>query len=165
MPTVPTATPNKRATIELLGETGLRITRAFDAPRTKVFDAITKPEHVRQWYGPRALTVVLCESDLRVGGRWRNVLRSPDGMEHGFAGEYREIVRPELIVSTEYYEPIGPDHAFVATVRLEEVDGRTVLTNTIAYRSKADRDGHIGAGMEGGMNESFDRLEELLGAA
>jgi uncharacterized protein YndB with AHSA1/START domain len=108
------------------------------------------------------LRMTVCEIDLRVGGRWRNVLVAPDGTEHGFQGEYREIVAPELIVSTEYYEAIGPAHAFLATVRLAEADGRTTFTNTIDYASKADRDGHIGAGMEGGMNESFDRLVTLL---
>ena len=90
------------------------------------------------------------------------MLQAPDGTEHGFQGEYREIVAPELIVSTEYYELIGPAHAFLATVRLRETDGHTTFTNTIDYASKADRDGHIGAGMEAGMNESLDRLVALL---
>lgn len=151
-----------RATIDLLSDTQIRITRSFSAPRRLVFEAMTKPEHVRQWYGPRAMRMVVCEIDLRVGGRWRNVLQAPDGTEHGFQGEYREIVEPELIVSTEHYEAIGPAHAFLATVRLVEASGRTTFTNTIDYRSKADRDGHIGAGMEGGMNETFDRLVALL---
>ncbi len=162
MTTSALATTDTRATIDILSDTQIRITRRFHAPRRLVFDAITKPEHVRQWYGPRELRMTVCEIDLRVGGRWRNVLVARDGTEHGFQGEYREIVVPELIVSTEYYEAIGPAHAFIATVRLAEADGRTTFTNTIDYASKADRDGHIGAGMEGGMNESFDRLGELL---
>jgi uncharacterized protein YndB with AHSA1/START domain len=152
----------QRATIELLSDTRIRITRSFDAPRRKVFAAMTIPEHVRRWYGPSVLAFIVCEIDLRVGGRWRNVLRAPDGTEHGFSGEYIEIVAPELIRSTECYEAIGPDHAFEATVRLEEIRGVTVFTNTIQYKCREDRDGHLSAGMEAGMNESFDRLVVLL---
>ena len=155
---------DSRATIDVLSDTQIRITRSFHAPRRLVFEALTIPEHVRRWYGPRAMTIVVCEIDLRVGGRWRNLLRAPDGTEHGFAGEYREIVAPSTLVSTEYYEAIGPAHSFVATIRLDDTDGRTVFTNMIQYASKSDRDGHLGAGMEQGMNETFDRLVELLGA-
>jgi uncharacterized protein YndB with AHSA1/START domain len=154
----------QRATIELLSDTCIRISRGFDAPRRKVFAAMTIPEHVRRWYGPKVLECIVCEIDLRVGGRWRNVLRAPDGTEHGFSGEYLEIVAPQLIRCTEFYEAIGPAHAFEATVRLEEVGGATVFTNTIQYKCKEDRDGHLSAGMEAGMNESFDRLVTLLPA-
>ena len=161
----PMSGTDARATIDLLSDTQIRITRHFAAPAARIFTAMTVPEHVRRWYGPRALTITVCDIDLRVGGRWRYVLTAPDGSEHGFAGEYLEIDATHRIVSTEHYEPIGADHAFVATVRLEAVDGGTRFTNTIQYRSRADRDGHLGAGMESGMNETFDRLAELLAAS
>jgi uncharacterized protein YndB with AHSA1/START domain len=162
MPASPLSSTDARATIELLSDTQIRISRHFAAPAARIFTAMTVPEHVRRWYGPRALQITVCEIDLRIGGRWRYVLTAPDGSAHGFAGEYLEIEAPHRIVSTEYYEPIGADHAFVATVRLDPVDGGTHFTNTITYRSRADRDGHLGAGMEAGMNETFDRLALLL---
>jgi uncharacterized protein YndB with AHSA1/START domain len=157
-----TTRDRNRASVEIVSDTELLITRTFDAPRDLVFEAITTPEHVRQWYGCAAMVMIVCEIDLRVGGQWRYVLRMPDGSEHGWSGEYREIVRPRRIVSTENYEPIGPGHEMAATVTLEEKTGRTIFRNRLAYKSIADRDGHLQSGMEGGMQESFDRLEALL---
>ena len=150
------------ASVEIVSDREIVITRAFNAPRRLVFEAITKVEHVKRWYGPRALTLVVCEIDLRPGGSWRYVLRAPDGSEHGFTGVYREIAAPERIVSTENYEAMMPGHEMLATVTLEEKDGRTTLKNRIVYLSKADRDGHLQSGMESGMGETFDRLAELL---
>ncbi|HEX4448038.1 MAG TPA: SRPBCC family protein [Polyangiaceae bacterium] len=156
------AKEKNRATVELVSDTEILISRAFDAPRDLVFEAMTRPEHVRHWYGCSAMTMTACEIDLRVGGKWRYVLRMPDGSEHGFHGEYREIVAPARIVSTENYEPIGPGHEMVATVTLEDKGGRTLFKNLVAYRSKQDRDGHLQSGMETGMQESFDRLEAIV---
>ena len=150
-----------RANVEILSDTAIRITRTFDAPRDLVFEAMTTAEHVRNWYGCDAMKMVICEIDLRVGGRWRYVLKMPDGTEHGFNGEYREIVPPERLVSTENYEPIGPGHEMLATVTLEEKNGKTFFENRLTYASKADRDGHLGSGMERGMNEALDRLEAI----
>src|SRR5262245_18615666 len=113
-----------RATIEIVSDTEILISRWFNAPRELLFEAITRPEHVRNWYGCDAMTMVVCEIDLRVGGKWRYVLRMPDGAEHGFHGEYREITPPSRLVSTENYEPIGPGHEVLATVTLEEKNGR-----------------------------------------
>ena len=149
-------------TLELESDRVLVITRNFKAPRRLVFEALTKPEHVRRWYGCDAMQMTLCEIDLRPGGRWRYVLRMPDGSEHGFHGEYREVVPPERIVSTENYEPIGPGHEMVATLTLEEHDGRTIMRNRLVYQSQADRDGHIGSGMERGMRESHERLAAVI---
>jgi uncharacterized protein YndB with AHSA1/START domain len=151
-----------KARIEIVSDTEILIARTFEAPRDLVFEAITTPEHVRLWYGCEDMTMVTCEIDLRVGGAWRYVLRMPDGSEHGFHGEYREIAAPSRLVSTENYEPIGPGHEMVATVTLEERGERTFFENRLAYVSKADRDGHLGSGMERGMNESLDRLEALV---
>jgi uncharacterized protein YndB with AHSA1/START domain len=139
------------------------ITREFDAPRRLVFAAWTTPEHVWRWYGPSYLTFTVCEIDLRPGGRWRYVLRAPDGGEHGFGGEYREIEPPERLVYTEGYEAM-PGHEYLVTLTFDEHEGRTMLTSTGVYQSFADRDGHVASGMEDGMRETLDRLAEHLDA-
>ena len=151
-----------RANVEIVSDTEILITRRFNAPRALVFEAVTTPEHVRQWYGCGTMVLTVCEIDLRVGGKWRYVLRMPDGAEHGFSGEYRELAPPSRIVSTESYEPIGPGHEMLATVTLDEQNGGTLFRNRLVYQSKADRDGHLQSGMESGMQETFNRLEELL---
>jgi uncharacterized protein YndB with AHSA1/START domain len=148
--------------LELKSPTELVITRAFAAPRRLVWDAMTKPEYVRRWYGLRILTVSICEIDLRVGGTWRFVLRAPNGSEHGFTGVYREIAAPDRLVYTENYEAIGPGHEVLVTTTFEEHDGKTMLKSRLVYQSEADRDAHLHSGMETGMRESFERLEQLL---
>ncbi|WP_437308648.1 SRPBCC family protein [Sorangium sp. So ce388] len=148
--------------LEIRSDREVVITRTFAAPRRLVFEAMTKPEHVKRWYGLRSLSMSVCEIDLRVGGRWRYVLRAPDGSEHGFTGVYREIARPERVVCTENYEPLGPGHEMVVTATYDERDGKTTLTSRIVYQSQADRDAHLQSGMEAGMRETFERLEELL---
>jgi uncharacterized protein YndB with AHSA1/START domain len=137
------------------------IERVFDAPRRLVFEAVTKPEYVARWYGPRRLNIVVCEIDLRVGGTWRYVLRDPDGNDYGFSGVYREIVPPERIVTTEGYEAM-PGHEYVVTMTLDEQAGKTKLRSHLVYQNAADRDGHVRSGMEPGMRETYDRLAELL---
>ena len=154
---------NDTTTLTMPAERELVITHEFNAPRQLVYEALTKPEHVKHWYGPRSLTMVSCEIDLRVGGKWRFVVRDPAGTEHGFSGEYREIVAPERIVSTECYEPLA-EHEYLATLTLEERDGKTFLKNVLSYKSQEDRDGHVASGMEPGMRETYQRLDELLAA-
>ncbi|HKX30652.1 MAG TPA: SRPBCC family protein [Blastocatellia bacterium] len=148
--------------LELKSDRELVITRAFAAPRHLVFDAMTKPEYVKRWYGLQVLTMVVCEIDLRVGGRWRYVLRAPDGIEHGFTGVYREIVKPERIVSTENYEALPPGHEMLVTVTFDEQGGETTVTSHLIYQSPADRDAHLQSGMEFGLRETYERLAELL---
>jgi uncharacterized protein YndB with AHSA1/START domain len=148
-------------TLTMPSDREIVITRTFDAPRTLVFDAMTRPEHVKQWYGPSYLTLVLCEIDLRVGGAWRYVLRDAGGNEYGFSGTYREIVPPERVVTTEGFEGL-PGHEYIATLTLAEHDGKTTMTNRLLYQSVEDRDGHLQSGMEPGMRETLDRLAELL---
>lgn len=155
------ATSKAAATVTLPSDREIVIEREFDAPRHLVWEALTKPEHVRRWYGLRAMSMTVCEIDLRPGGRWRYAQATPDGREFAFSGEYREVEPPERLVSTEGWEAM-PGHEYVATLTLEEVDGRTKLRNRLLYQSREDRDGHLQSGMEGGMNESFDRLAELL---
>jgi len=150
-------------TLTMPSDREIVITRVFDAPRKLVFEAITKPEHVARWWGPRYLTMVSCEMDFRPGGAWRFVKRAPDGNDYGFRGVYREIKPPERIVQTFEFEGM-PGHVSVETMILEEQDGKTKMTVACLYQSVEDRDGHYNSGMETGMKESHHRLAELLSA-
>ena len=137
------------------------ITRVVDAPRRVVFDAWTKPEHVRQWLlGPPGWTMPVCEIDLRVGGKWRYVWRKDDGVEMAMGGSYREVVPPERFVSTESWGPEWPET--VNTTALTESGGRTTITMTIVYPTKEARDAALKTGMKEGMDQGFVRLDELL---
>jgi uncharacterized protein YndB with AHSA1/START domain len=138
------------------------ITRLFDAPRQLVFDALTKPEHVRRWWGclDERYSVIVCEIDLRKGGAWRYVGRGPQG-EYAFHGEFREIDAPERIVYTEIYAPF-PDAVSLVTSVLTEEGGKTRLTLTGSYPSVEVRDMVLKSGMERGAAISYDRLEELV---
>jgi uncharacterized protein YndB with AHSA1/START domain len=152
----------ERTRVEVVSDREVVITRAFAAPRGLVWEAMSRPEYVRRWYGLRVLEMVVCEIDHRVGGRWRFVLRAPDGSEHAYSGVYREIVPPERVVHTENYEPIGPGHEIQVTSTLEERSAVTTLTARLLYQSRADRDGHLQAGMDAGANESHNRLAAVL---
>ena len=136
------------------------LTRVFDAPRSLVYDALTKPELLKRWFGPRGWSLVVCEVDLRVGGAWRFVLRGPDGKDMGMRGVYRELVPPDRSVHTESFDDY-PGESVVTTVLVEQ-GGKTTLTGTILYPSKEIRDIVIASGMEHGAAESHDRLAELL---
>ncbi|HEX2034423.1 MAG TPA: SRPBCC family protein [Chloroflexota bacterium] len=149
-------------TLTLPSDRELVITRVFDAPRELVFEAWTRAEHVRHWYGLRRMTLVVCEIDLRVGGRWRFVVRDPeDGNDYGFTGVYREIVPPERLVYTEGFEGL-PGHEALTTLTFAEQEGKTALTIRLLYRSAEDRDTQLRLGMEPGMRETLDRLAEHL---
>jgi uncharacterized protein YndB with AHSA1/START domain len=138
------------------------MTRVFDAPRHLVFDAFTKPELLKRWFGPRGWSLVVCETDFRVGGSWRFVLRGPDGSEMGMYGVYREIVPPERTVHTESFDDY-PGESIVTAVWVEN-HGKTTLTATVLYPSQEIRDAVINSGMEHGAAESYDKLAELLAA-
>ena len=140
----------------------IRMTRLFDAPRHLVFEAMSKPEHVKQWWGclGDGYSVPVCEIDLRVGGRWRFVNRHPKG-EAAFHGEYKEIQPPDRIVFTEIFEDF-PDAVSLVTSELKEEDGKTRMTVTVRYPSKEVRDIVIATGMARGAGISYDRLEDLL---
>jgi uncharacterized protein YndB with AHSA1/START domain len=138
------------------------ITRIFDAPRDLVFEAHTSCEHMSNWWGPRKYEVADCEVDFRPGGTWRMVHRA-EGEEHEFKGEYRDIVRPERITWT--FEWMGmPGHISVDTVTFEEQNGKTTLTTRSVFDTKEDRDGMLQSGMESGLAESWERLDEYLDA-
>jgi uncharacterized protein YndB with AHSA1/START domain len=136
------------------------LTRVFDAPRQMVFDAFTKPELLKKWFGPRGHSLVVCDVDLRVGGGFRFVLRDPAGREMGMRGVYREIAPPEKSVHMESFDDF-PGESQVTGVFVEE-GGKTTMTATILYPSKEVRDAVIQMGMEHGAAESYDKLAELL---
>ena len=135
--------------------------RTFNAPATLVFDALTKPELLRQWYGPSGWTLIFCEIDLRVGGKWRFVVQRPDGKEIGQKGEYREISAPERIVNTESWEDWDPGETLV-TMTLTELNQKTTLTSTSLFPSKEVRDIILKAGLGDGAWESYERLAGLV---
>jgi uncharacterized protein YndB with AHSA1/START domain len=156
-------TSSGTATVTLPTDTQILITREFDAPKHLVYRAWTTPELVKRWWHANRGEVTLAEIDLRVGGMWRYVSRSEDGFEVGFHGEYREIVPNERLVTTEVYEGI-PDadaHAALDTLTLTESDGRTTLTVLVEHPTREGRDAHINSGMEAGMQDAMDLLEEV----
>jgi uncharacterized protein YndB with AHSA1/START domain len=140
------------------------MTRGFGAPRRLVFDALTKPELLKRWLGRPDWSLAVCEIDLRVGGALRYVWREPDGGELGLRGVYREIVRPERIVHTETFDPPWSSGETLVTTVLTEQGGRTTLTTTVLYESRAARDGAIRSRMTEGAAVSYQRLDELLAA-
>lgn len=144
------------------------LTRAFDAPRELVWEAMAEPALLKRWlFGPPGWSMVTCEDDRRVGGTFRWVWRGPDGAEMAMTGVNREIVPPERGVRTERFETGCASQAGeqIATLVLTEHNGRTTLTLTILYPSKEARDATIASGMEHGMAAGYDRLAELLAEA
>jgi uncharacterized protein YndB with AHSA1/START domain len=139
----------------------IAVTRVFDAPRRLVFEAHTKPEHIRNWMlGPDGWTMPVCEIDLRPGGAWHFVWRRTNGSEMEMRGVYKEVVPPEKVVSTESWGGDWPET--INTLVLSDEDGKTTLTMTILYPSKEARDAALSTGMKDGMAQSFDRLAEYL---
>jgi uncharacterized protein YndB with AHSA1/START domain len=139
----------------------ITMTRVFDAPRKMVFEAFTKPELVKRWLGVRAgWTMPVCEIDLRPGGSWHFVWRRTNGTQMEMRGEYREIVPPERLVSTEAWGGDWPET--LNTLVLAEENGKTTMTQTILYASKEARDAALQTGMKDGAAQSYDRLEDYL---
>ena len=140
----------------------IRLTRLFDAPRSLVFEVMTKPEHVKMWWGRlgEGYSVPVCEIDLRPGGAWRFVNRHPKG-EAAFYGEYREITPPSRVVFTEIFEQY-PDSVSVVTAELSDENGKTRFTATVRYPSRDVRDMVVASGMAQGAGISYDRLEDLV---
>ena len=160
-----TATSSGAAKVTLPTDEQILITREFDAPRHLVYRALTEPELVKRWWHAKRGRVTVAEIDLRIGGAWRYVMVADDGMEVGFHGMYREIVPDERIVTTEVYEglPDGvseEDAATVNTASLSGDDERTTLTLLIEAPSKIARDAIIDSGMELGLQDALDLLEE-----
>ena len=157
-----TARNSDTFTVTTPSDRQIRMTRLFDAPRRLVFEAMSKPEHIRRWWGNLGdgYSVPVCEVDLRVGGAWKFVNRTPNGEEAVFYGRYREIVPPERVVFTEIYAPF-PDAESVVTTVLTEEQGKTRMTATVEYPSQAVRDMVLKTGMERGAGISYDRLDDV----
>jgi uncharacterized protein YndB with AHSA1/START domain len=153
-------TSSGTAVVTLPTDTQILITREFDAPKRLVYQAWTTPELIKRWWSGDRGKVTSVEVDLRVGGTWRYVMTANGGFEVAFHGEYREIVPNELIVATEVFEGM-PDAAALDTHTFTEKDGRTTLSILVEHSSKEHRDGHINSGMEGGMQEAMDHLEQV----
>ncbi|MGE3233156.1 MAG: SRPBCC family protein [Thermoleophilia bacterium] len=153
-------TDSRRATVALQGDREILITREFDAPAALVYRAWTDPDLVPRWWTAKRGTMEICEIDLRVGGTWRYVMTAEGGFEVGFHGEYREIVPGERLVQTEVYEGM-PDAAAVDVITFEERDGRTLVTMLVQHELPEHRDAHIASGMEDGMQDAFDLMEDV----
>jgi uncharacterized protein YndB with AHSA1/START domain len=148
------------ALVTLPSDTQVLVTRDFNAPRHLVYKAYTTPELVRRWWAGRRGQMTIAEIDLRVGGTWRFVMVSTEGMEVAFHGTYREIVPDERLVHTEVYEAM-PDAEVVNTITFAEADGRTKMTVLIDCGTQELRDGMMSSGMEVGMQEAYDLIEEI----
>jgi uncharacterized protein YndB with AHSA1/START domain len=151
------------AVVTLPADEQILITREFDAPKHLVYKAWTTPDLVSRWWPGRRGEMTSCEIDLRVGGTWRYVMLCTGGAEVAFHGEYREIVPNERIVTTEVYEgaPDGDADPPLNVITFTELGGRTRLGVLVQCPSKEVRDIIIDSGMEGGMQEGMDLLEEI----
>jgi uncharacterized protein YndB with AHSA1/START domain len=141
----------------------LAMIRSFDAPRGLVWDAWTKPELLKQWLGVRGgWTFAVCEVDLKVGGKYRYVWRGPSGAEMGMGGVFREVVKPERLVATEKFDESWYEGDAMDTTTFVERGGKTTVTTTVRYASKAVRDAVLKSPMESGVAESYNKLDEVL---
>ena len=154
-------TSSGKAVVTLPTDTELLITREFDAPKHLVYKAWTTPELIKRWWSGDRGEVTIAEVDLRVGGRWRYVMKANAGFEVAFHGEYREIVPNERIVNTDVFEAM-PEGEGVNIVTFTEVDGRTTLTLLMQLASQEERDAVIKSGMEAGMQEQMDHLDQIV---
>jgi uncharacterized protein YndB with AHSA1/START domain len=155
-------TSTKTLSVEPVGESDLVITRLFDAPRTLVWDALTRPDLLQKWLlGPDGWTMPVCEVDLRPGGTFRYVWRK-DGQDMGMTGTFKEISKPSRIVHTEIFDQDWTGGETLVTTTLDESKGRTTVTIRVHYASAAARAGALQTGMTDGMSQTYDRLERLI---
>ena len=148
------------------GDREIVMTRTFDAPRTMVFEAFTRPELVQQWLlGPPGHTLPVCEIEPRAGGRIHYVWRLRNGSDMAMSGMFREFVPPERTVHTEKFDDDWTGGEAVVTTRFDETAGRTTVTMTMLFGSREARDGALASGMEGGVAYSYDRLDDILASA
>ena len=159
---MPALSPADTMTLAPRGDQEIVCTREFDAPRAMVFDAYTRPELLKRWLlGPDGWSLVVCDVDLRVGGKYRWVWEKGDS-RMGMGGEYREVKRPDKIVCTEVFDDPWYPGEGLTTVTLTERNGRTLLTTVMRYVSKEARDGVLKSGMEHGLKASYNRLDSVL---
>ncbi|MGI8580148.1 MAG: SRPBCC family protein [Solirubrobacteraceae bacterium] len=152
---------HRPADITTPSEREIRIERVFDAPRDRVFATYTDPKLIPEWWGPRDMTTEVVEMDVRPGGSWRFVGRHADGREDGFRGTYREVSSPERIVQTFEWEGM-PGHVSVETATFEDLGERTNVVTTSIFHTTEERDGMLASGMEKGLNETYERLDEVF---
>ena len=150
-----------KATITTPTDREIHIEREFDAPRDRVFAVFTDPELIPEWWGPRGTTTRVDQMDVRPGGSWRFVGTDSDGNEFAFRGTYREVSPPGRIVQTFEWEGM-PGHVSVETATFEDLGDRTRIVTTSLFHTTEERDGMLASGMEGGLNETYARLDELL---
>jgi uncharacterized protein YndB with AHSA1/START domain len=150
-----------KATLTTPSEREIRVERVFDAPRERVFAVYTDPELIPEWWGPHGTRTGVDRMEPRTGGDWRFVSQTSDGSETAFRGTYREVTAPERIVQTFEWEGM-PGYVSLETATFEDLGDRTKVTTVSIFYTAEERDGMLGAGMEGGMNETFDRLDEVL---
>jgi uncharacterized protein YndB with AHSA1/START domain len=151
----------RSATITTPTDREIYIERVFDAPRDRVFAVYTDPELIPEWWGPRGGTTIVDTMDVRAGGGYRFVMRGPDGSETAFRGTYREVTPPERIVQTFEWEGM-PGHVSVETAVFEDLGEQTKVTTTSIFHTTEERDGMLDSGMETGLNETYERLDEVL---
>jgi Uncharacterized conserved protein len=149
-----------RAVVTLPTDTQVMITREFDAPRHLVYQVWTTPALIKRWWSAKRGEVTVAEVDLRVGGTWRWVMVTDKGYEVVFSGEYLEVIPNERLVFTEIFGGM-PDAGAVTTLTFTEQDGRTLLTTLVQHEKKEHRDAHINSGMEAGMQDAMDLLEQV----
>jgi len=148
--------------VTLPSDLEILVTREFDAPRDVVYKTMTDPKLIPQWWGPRSDKTTVDKMEVRPGGKWRFVATQPDGTTYAFRGEYREIIPGEKVVQTFEFEPMA-GHISVETATLTDLPGgRTLFTTRSVFTSKEDRDGIVESGMESGLRETYERLDEVL---
>ena len=150
-----------RAIVTTPTDREIQIERWFDAPRERVFAVYTDPALIPEWWGPQGVTTIVDEMDPRTGGRWRLICRNADGSEDAFRGAYREVTAPERISQTFEWEGM-PGYVSLETATFEDHGERTKVKTVSVFYSQEERDGMLGSGMEGGMNETYDRFDEVL---
>jgi uncharacterized protein YndB with AHSA1/START domain len=156
---------NVEVAVSLPSEREIEFKCRFQRRARLLFDAWTKPEHLRRWWGCEGSSITHCAIDLRAGGSWSLVMRMPDGSENPFHGTYREILRPHRLVYTECYEmPQFGSPEWLTTVTFDEAQAETLVTHTIEHKSREVRDGHLQAGMQPGMEQTLMRLNEHTAA-
>ena len=156
-------TSSHTAVVTLPTDTQILITREFAAPKHLVYRAYTTPELIKRWWSGDRGEVTVAEVDLRVGGRWRYVMTAHGGFEVAFHGDFREIVPNERLVHTEVFEgiPNADEAAAEVTITFTEKGGRTTMAMLVQHTSQEHRDMHINSGMETGMQEAMDKLEQI----
>jgi uncharacterized protein YndB with AHSA1/START domain len=160
MTTTTAQEPTLKATVTTPKDREIRIERIFNAPRDRVWKAMTDPELVAEWWG-RGNKLVIEKLEVKRGGHWRFVEHSAEGV-HGFEGRFREVTPPERVVQTFEWDGM-PGYVIVNTMTLEDLgDGRTRMVTTSLFHSTEERDGFLQSGMEGGMNQSYEALDRVL---